>query len=46
MAPLLLHPLLVGECELEDEFDVNSDSVAQFFIATNVANNPQAIISL
>ena len=43
MAPLLLRPLLARECELEDEIDVNGDSVAQLFI---IANNPKAIISL
>ena len=28
MAPLLLHPLLAGECELKDELDVNGDNAA------------------
>lgn len=42
MAPLLLRPLLAGECELEDEFDASGDSSAQLLAA---ANNAQAIIT-
>lgn len=45
MAPLLLRPLLAGECELEDEFDVNGDNSAQLLAAANAANNAQAIIT-
>ncbi|XP_057479282.1 rho GTPase-activating protein 7-like [Actinidia eriantha] len=45
MAPLLLRPLLAGECELEDDFDVNSDNSAQLLAAANAANNAQAIIT-
>ncbi|KAK9154647.1 hypothetical protein Sjap_002127 [Stephania japonica] len=45
MAPLLLRPLLAGECELEDEFDMNGDSSAQLLAAANAANNAQAIIT-
>ncbi|WCJ28853.1 Rho GTPase-activating protein 7 [Euphorbia peplus] len=45
MAPLLLRPLLAGECELEDDFDVNGDSSAQLLAAANAANNAQAIIT-
>ncbi|MED6122345.1 Rho GTPase-activating protein 7 [Stylosanthes scabra] len=45
MAPLLLRPLLAGECELEEEFDVNGDSSAQLLAAANAANNAQAIIT-
>lgn len=45
MAPLLLRPLLAGECELEDEFDSNGDSSAQLLAAANAANNAQAIIT-
>ncbi|KAK7372745.1 hypothetical protein VNO80_06132 [Phaseolus coccineus] len=45
MAPLLLRPLLAGECELEDEFDVSGDSSAQLLAAANAANNAQAIIT-
>lgn len=45
MAPLLLRPLLAGECELEDEFDTNGDSSALLLAAANAANNAQAIIT-
>ncbi|XP_054798173.1 rho GTPase-activating protein 7-like isoform X2 [Prosopis cineraria] len=45
MAPLLLRPLLAGECELEDEFDTSGDSSAQLLAAANAANNAQAIIT-
>ena len=45
MAPLLLRPLLAGECELEDDFDFNGDNSAQLLAAANAANNAQAIIT-
>ncbi|GMG99991.1 hypothetical protein Nepgr_001831 [Nepenthes gracilis] len=45
MAPLLLRPLLAGECELDDDFDVNGDNSAQLLAAANAANNAQAIIT-
>ncbi|KAK1294522.1 hypothetical protein QJS10_CPA16g01038 [Acorus calamus] len=45
MAPLLLRPLLAGECELEDDFDMSGDSAAQLLAAANAANNAQAIIT-
>ncbi|KAK4278864.1 hypothetical protein QN277_016646 [Acacia crassicarpa] len=45
MAPLLLRPLIAGECELEDEFDPSGDSSAQLLAAANAANNAQAIIT-
>ncbi|XP_042408157.1 rho GTPase-activating protein 7-like [Zingiber officinale] len=45
MAPLLLRPLLAGECELDDDLDSNGDSSAQLLAAANAANNAQAIIS-
>ncbi|KAI7743774.1 hypothetical protein M8C21_014287, partial [Ambrosia artemisiifolia] len=45
MAPLLLRPLLAGECESEDEFDNNGDNSAQLLAAANAANNAQAIIT-
>ncbi|KAF2291953.1 hypothetical protein GH714_042295 [Hevea brasiliensis] len=45
MAPLLLRPLLAGECELEDDFDINGDSSAQLLAAANAASNAQAIIA-
>ncbi|KAJ6798919.1 rho GTPase-activating protein 7-like isoform X1 [Iris pallida] len=43
MAPLLLRPLLAGECELDDEFDIDGDNSAQLLAAANAANNAQAI---
>ncbi|XP_064981838.1 rho GTPase-activating protein 7-like [Musa acuminata AAA Group] len=45
MAPLLLRPLLAGECELDDDFDMNGDNSAQLLAAANAANNAQAIIT-
>lgn len=45
MAPLLLRPLLAGECELDDDLDMNDDSAAQLLAAANAANNAQAIIA-
>ncbi|XP_038693898.1 rho GTPase-activating protein 7-like isoform X1 [Tripterygium wilfordii] len=45
MAPLLLRPLLAGECELEDDYDVNGDDSAQLLAAANAANNAQAIVT-
>ncbi|KAI3461160.1 hypothetical protein Pfo_017823 [Paulownia fortunei] len=45
MAPLLLRPLLAGECELEDGYDINGDNSAQLLAAANAANNAQAIIT-
>ncbi|XP_047943398.1 rho GTPase-activating protein 7-like isoform X2 [Salvia hispanica] len=45
MAPLLLRPLLAGECELEDDYDSNGDNSAQLLAAANAANNAQAIIT-
>ncbi|KAG8371024.1 hypothetical protein BUALT_Bualt13G0044000 [Buddleja alternifolia] len=45
MAPLLLRPLLAGECELEDDYDINGDNSAQLLAAANAANNAQAIIA-
>lgn len=46
MAPLLLRPLLAGECDLEDEFDDSGeDNSAQLLAAANAANNAQAIIT-
>ncbi|XP_055833276.1 rho GTPase-activating protein 7-like isoform X2 [Solanum dulcamara] len=45
MAPLLLRPLLAGECELEDDFDVSGENSAQLLAAANAANNAQAIIT-
>ena len=45
MAPLLLRPLLSGECELEDDFDASGDPSAQLLAAANAANNAQAIVT-
>ncbi|KAL9169207.1 hypothetical protein ABFS82_04G065500 [Erythranthe guttata] len=47
MAPLLLRPLVAGECELEnDYYDTNGDNnSAQLLAAANAANNAQAIIT-
>ncbi|KMZ56917.1 Rho GTPase-activating protein [Zostera marina] len=45
MAPLLLRPLLAGECELEDDFDFDGDNSAQLLAAANAANNAKAIIT-
>ncbi|KAL6010100.1 Rho GTPase-activating protein 7 [Asimina triloba] len=45
MAPLLLRPLLAGECEADDDFDMNGDNSAQLLAAANAANNAQAIIT-
>ncbi|KAL9260516.1 Rho GTPase-activating protein 7-like protein [Drosera capensis] len=45
MAPLLLRPLLAGECELDDDFEMNGDNSAQLLAAANAANNAQAIIT-
>ncbi|KAI7736315.1 hypothetical protein M8C21_020672 [Ambrosia artemisiifolia] len=45
MAPLLLRPLLSGECELDDDFDDNRDNSAQLLAAANAASNAQAIIT-
>ncbi|XP_057809860.1 rho GTPase-activating protein 7-like isoform X2 [Salvia miltiorrhiza] len=45
MAPLLLRPLLAGECEIEDDYDTNGDNSAQLLAAANAANNAQAIIT-
>jgi len=46
MAPLLLRPLLAGECDLEDDFDGGEDNSAQLLAAANAANNAQAIITV
>ncbi|XP_010536122.1 PREDICTED: rho GTPase-activating protein 7-like [Tarenaya hassleriana] len=46
MSPLLLRPLLAGECDLEDEFDAGEDNSAQLLAAANAANNAQAIITI
>ncbi|KAJ3683751.1 hypothetical protein LUZ60_013978 [Juncus effusus] len=46
MAPLLLRPLLAGECEMEDGFDDSGgDGSAQLLAAANAANNAQGIVN-
>ncbi|KAL6516357.1 Rho GTPase-activating protein 7 [Orobanche gracilis] len=45
MAPLLLRPLVSGECELEDDYDTKGDNSAQLLAAANAANNAQSIIT-
>ncbi|TVU37430.1 hypothetical protein EJB05_10744 [Eragrostis curvula] len=45
MAPLLLRPLLAGECEMEDDFDINGDSSAQLIAAANAATSAQGIVT-
>ncbi|KAK1276913.1 hypothetical protein QJS04_geneDACA003749 [Acorus gramineus] len=44
MAPLLLRPLLAGDCELEDEFDMPGDGSIQLLRAAAAANHAQAIV--
>ncbi|KAG9149662.1 hypothetical protein Leryth_017576 [Lithospermum erythrorhizon] len=43
MAPLLLRPLLAGECELEQKSDAEGDGSVQLLQAAAAANNAQAI---
>ncbi|XP_044455513.1 rho GTPase-activating protein 7 [Triticum aestivum] len=45
MAPLLLRPLLAGECEMEDDIDMSDDNSAQLIAAANAANNAQCIVT-
>ncbi|KAF5767859.1 putative Rho GTPase activation protein [Helianthus annuus] len=45
MAPLLLRPLLAGECESDNDFDDKRDNSAQLLAAANAASNAQAIIA-
>uniref|UniRef100_A0A1D1Y130 Rho GTPase-activating protein 15 n=1 Tax=Anthurium amnicola TaxID=1678845 RepID=A0A1D1Y130_9ARAE len=44
MAPLLLRPLLAGDCELEDGFDMGGDGSVQLLQAAAAANHAQAIV--
>ncbi|XP_023001914.1 rho GTPase-activating protein REN1 isoform X2 [Cucurbita maxima] len=44
MAPLLLRPLLAGECEIETDFDVGGDGSIQLLRAAAAANHAQAIV--
>ncbi|KAK9109099.1 hypothetical protein Sjap_017159 [Stephania japonica] len=43
MAPLLLRPLLAGECELENDFHVGGDGSVQLLQAAAAANHAQTI---
>jgi hypothetical protein len=45
MAPLLLRPLLAGECEMDDVFDMDGDDSAQLLAAANAANSAQGIVT-
>ncbi|XWS23968.1 hypothetical protein CRYUN_Cryun28dG0061100 [Craigia yunnanensis] len=44
MAPLLLRPLLSGDCEIENHFDVGGDGSIQLLQAAAAANHAQAIV--
>ncbi|XP_019153212.1 PREDICTED: rho GTPase-activating protein REN1-like isoform X3 [Ipomoea nil] len=44
MAPLLLRPLLSGECELEPNFDMGDDGSVLLLRAAAAANHAQAIV--
>ncbi|KAK9270257.1 hypothetical protein L1049_025834 [Liquidambar formosana] len=44
MAPLLLRPLLAGDCDLENDFDVGGDGSVQLLQAAAAANHAQAIV--
>ncbi|KAK9026389.1 hypothetical protein V6N11_039229 [Hibiscus sabdariffa] len=44
MAPLLLRPLLSGECEIATDFDVGADSSMQLLQAAAAANHAQTIV--
>ncbi|WCJ25194.1 Rho GTPase activation protein (RhoGAP) with PH domain [Euphorbia peplus] len=44
MAPLLLRPLLAGECEIENDFDMGADGSMQLLQAAAAANHAQAIV--
>ncbi|VAI05431.1 unnamed protein product [Triticum turgidum subsp. durum] len=45
MAPLLLRPLLAGECEMDEVFDVDGDDSAQLLAAANAANSARGIVA-
>lgn len=44
MAPLLLRPLLAGDCEIENDFDVGGDNSLQLLQAAAAANHAQVIV--
>lgn len=46
MAPVLLRPLLAGECRLDNEPEINSaDNAAELLAATAAANYAQSIVT-
>ncbi|KAH9717435.1 hypothetical protein KPL71_021815 [Citrus sinensis] len=46
MAPLLLRPLLAGECEIETDFNVGGDSSTRVLQAAAAANHAQITLQL
>lgn len=46
MAPLLLRPLVAGECELTNDFQIDHDDSFQLLQAAAAANHAQAIVIL
>src|SRR6266498_2944396 len=46
MAPLLLRPLLLGECEIDNDFSMGGDGSFQLLQAAAAANHAQAIVIL
>ncbi|OEL36771.1 Rho GTPase-activating protein REN1 [Dichanthelium oligosanthes] len=44
MAPLLLRPLLLGECEIDSDFSMAGDGSLQLLQAAAAANHAQAIV--
>lgn len=44
MAPLILRPLVAGNCELENGFDSNVNGSLQLLKAAAAANHAQAIV--
>ncbi|KAK9196996.1 hypothetical protein WN943_005130 [Citrus x changshan-huyou] len=46
MAPLLLRPLLAGECEIETDFNVGGDSSIWLLQAAATANHAQITLQL
>ncbi|KAG9450792.1 hypothetical protein H6P81_010757 [Aristolochia fimbriata] len=44
MAPLLLRPLLAGDCQFEDDFQMGGDGSLQLLQAAAAANHAQAIV--
>ncbi|XXG86526.1 hypothetical protein AAC387_Pa11g1400 [Persea americana] len=44
MAPVLLRPLLAGECEVENDFNMGGDGSFQLMQAAAAANHAQAIV--